>query len=402
MNFVKIVKKQVFNVVTMMFKLTHKLIKTDEKTILFISHLGRGYNCNTKYIFEYIRQDDRFKDFNLVWALKDTSKNIEGAKVIKYRGLEYFYYLAKSKFWLVNCKLPEYCVKKENQIYIQMWHGTPLKRLAHDINVKKGTTFFRTKLTKEEMTKVYDIDSKRYDYFISPNRYSTEKFISSFKVSKDIMKEYGYPRNDYLVNITQEKINELKNKMNIPKDKKVLLYCPTWRDNQYNEKGYTFELKVDFNKWKEQLSDEWVVLFKPHYLISTKFSNEGLEGFLYTFKENIDINELYVVSDLMITDYSSTFFDYSILNRPIVFYMYDLNEYKEEIRGFYLDINKELPGPIIQKEDKLLGFIRNNEFENKQYADKVSDFRKVYAEFENGQASKKIVDNLIIPNIKAK
>ncbi len=252
------------------------------------------------------------------------------------------------------------------------------------------------------MTKVYDIDSKRYDYFISTNRYSTEKFISSFKVSKDIMKEYGYPRNDYLINITQEKINELKNKMNIPKDKKVLLYCPTWRDNQYNEKGYTFELKVDFNKWKEQLSDEWVVLFKPHYLISTKFSNEGLEGFLYTFKENIDINELYVVSDLMITDYSSTFFDYSILNRPIVFYMYDLNEYKEEIRGFYLDINKELPGPIIQKEDKLLGFIRNNEFENKQYADKVSDFRKVYAEFENGQASKKIVDNLIIPNIKAK
>ena len=105
--------------------------------------------------------------------------------------------------------------------------------------------------------------------------------------------------------------------------------------------GYTFDLQVDFYKWKEVLGDEYVVLFKPHYLIVNKYENtEGLAGFLYNINANVDIKELYVISDVLVTDYSSVFFDYAILNRPIYFYMYDLKEYAEELRGFYLDIKK--------------------------------------------------------------
>ncbi|WP_346868462.1 CDP-glycerol glycerophosphotransferase family protein [Clostridium sp. UBA1353] len=395
MNIVKTLKKVVFFFVTCVYKSLYKHIKVDEKTILFVAHLGRGYLCNPKYVYEYMQGKEEFNDFKYVWALKNPNIEIQGAKVIKYRGLKYFYYLAKSKFWVINSKLPEYCIKKKNQVYIQCWHGTPLKRLAHDISVAEETTFFRSKQTRDEMLKSYDIDVARYNYLLSPNRHSTEKFMSCFNIERERVIETGYPRNDFLVNITEEKIEEIKNRLNIPKDKKVLLYCPTWRDNKFNDKGYYFELKVNFNMWHEKLGNDWVVIFKPHYLIANKFDSKGLEDFLYIFPENYDINELYVVSDILITDYSSTFFDYSILNRPILFYMYDKKEYEEELRGFYLDVNKDLPGPIFENENELIEAIKDkNIFET--YKDTLQKFIDQYHEFEDGHASQKVVEKLII------
>ena len=302
--------------------------------------------------------------------------------------------MAKSKFWIVNCKLPSYCIKKDEQVYIQTWHGTPLKRLAHDIETKDDITFYRSKMSRDEMTKSYDVDVAKYNYLISPNEYSSEIFESCFKIDKEKIKEYGYPRNDYLVNITNEEIDKLKIKYNIPTDKKVILYAPTWRDNKFNEKGYIYELKVDFNKWKDMLGDEYVVIFKPHYLISNKFKDIKLDNFLFSFDENVDINELYVMSDLLITDYSSVFFDYAILNRPILFYMYDLEEYRDELRGFYLDINKELPGKITIDEDELLSVIKNENY--KEYDEKLKEFRNTYNSLEDGKASQRVINNLIL------
>ena len=110
--------------------------------------------------------------------------------------------------------------------------------------------------------------------------------------------------------------------------------------------------------------------------------------------ENVDINELYVMSDLLITDYSSVFFDYAILNRPILFYMYDLEEYRDELRGFYLDINKELPGKITIDEDELLSVIKNENY--KEYDEKLKEFRKTYNDLEDGKASQRVINNLIL------
>ena len=394
MKAVKILKTQIFALITSLYKMIYKYIKIDNKTIMFISYHGKGYLCNPKYIHQELLKDDRFQDYKFIFPLKDKNEVIEGAKVIKYRGIKYFYYLAKSKFWIVNCKLPSYCIKKDEQVYIQTWHGTPLKRLAHDIETKDDITFYRSKMSRDEMTKSYDVDVAKYNYLISPNEYSSEIFESCFKIDKEKIKEYGYPRNDYLVNITNEEIDKLKIKYNIPTDKKVILYAPTWRDNKFNEKGYIYELKVDFNKWKDMLGDEYVVIFKPHYLISNKFKGIKLDNFLFSFDENVDINELYVMSDLLITDYSSVFFDYAILNRPILFYMYDLEEYRDELRGFYLDINKELPGKITIDEDELLSVIKNENY--KEYDEKLKEFRKTYNDLEDGKASQRVINNLIL------
>ena len=119
-----------------------------------------------------------------------------------------------------------------------------------------------------------------------------------------------------------------------------------------------------------------------------------MDNFLFSFDENVDINELYVMSDLLITDYSSVFFDYAILNRPILFYMYDLEEYRDELRGFYLDINKELPGKITIDEDELLSVIKNENY--KEYDEKLKEFRNTYNNLEDGKASQRVINNLIL------
>ena len=150
-------------------------------------------------------------------------------------------------------------------------------------------------------------------------------------------------------------IKSIKNKYHLPLDKKILLYAPTWRDNSYVASGYTFELQANFKKWKEVLGNEYVVVFKPHYLIINKYENDSeLEGFLYSIPASAEINELYVLSDCLVTDYSSVFFDYAVLNRPMYFYMYDLDDYRDELRGFYLDIYTELPGTIYENEENML------------------------------------------------
>lgn len=390
------IKKIISKVIKLGYKLLYKYIPIDDKYILFVSYHGKGYLCNPKYLHKYMISDEKYKHYTFIWAVKKVNDvEISNAKIIKYNGIRYFYYLARSKYWIINCKMPKYILKKDKQIYIQTWHGTPLKRLANDIEIGKDATFYRTKVSKLDMVKSYNEDAKKYNYFISPNSFSTEKFISSFNINRNIIIENGYPRNDFLTNLSDGSIVKLKKKYNIPLNKKVILYAPTWRDNSFNSKGYIFQLRIDFKLWKKELGEEYVVIFKPHYLIVNKYYDKGLEDFLYVMDENRDINELYAISDMLITDYSSVFFDYAILRRPIYFYMYDLEEYAENLRGFYLNINKDLPGDIIKDEMQLLNLIRNNEVYKLKNTKKIESFNLIYNSLQDGQCSKKIIEKII-------
>lgn len=390
-NFVlKYVKKMIVKACKILYKFLYKFIKVDDDLCVFISFHGRGYSDNPKYIFLEMQNDERFKNKKFIWMIKHRNKcTVENAKVVTYNSPLYFYYLARAKYWIFNCKMPAYLLKKEEQVYIQTWHGTPLKRLGHDIVEVENQTFYRSEITREQMLASYDNDSIKYNYMIAPNEFSFDTFQSAFNVSADKLIKTGYPRNDYLIsNNNEEYILKLKQKLNIPLNKKVILYAPTWRDNSYSAKGYTFELKVDFNKWKEILGDDYIVLFKPHYLIVNKF--EADNKFVYSFDANIDIVDLYLVSDVLVTDYSSVFFDYANLNKPIYFYMFDLSEYQDELRGFYLDINKDLPGKIFEDELNLVNAIKSNDFD---YT-KLLEFNKRFNTYEKGIASKRVLDIL--------
>ena len=134
----------------------------------------------------------------------------------------------------------------------------------------------------------------------------------------------------------------------------MVLYAPTFRDTEHSGSvGYTFRAELDFDLLRERLGDDTVVLFRPHYLVANSFDFARYEGFVFDVSAVLDINDLYIASDVLVTDYSSVFFDYVNLDRPIVFYMYDLEQYASELRGFYLDLD-ELPGPIVRTAEDLV------------------------------------------------
>ncbi|WP_303861946.1 CDP-glycerol glycerophosphotransferase family protein [Alkalibaculum bacchi] len=375
------------------YNILFRILPVNDKLILFCSHKGQGFSCNPKALYNEMKYDERYKDFTFVWAFNNLKDNhIDGAINVKYNSVHYFYYLAISKYWFFNAKMPVYYRKKSKQVYLQTWHGTPLKRLAADIEPGDATTFYRSEMSWSDMVKSYMKDSQKYDYMISANGFSSQVFTSAFRLQSGVIIETGYPRNDILVNRSEEYVEELKDQYNIAKNKKVILYAPTWRDNTYDTKGYIFELKVDFNKWREALGDEYVVVYKPHYLIYNTKNKELPADFVYDASHCQDINDLYLMSDIMVTDYSSVFFDYGVLRRPVLFYMYDLEEYRDQLRGFYLDIYKDLPGPILEKEEELLDQIIGIDQVQEEYANRMNTFYQNYCQWNDGKSSKKVLD----------
>jgi CDP-glycerol glycerophosphotransferase len=187
-------------------------------------------------------------------------------------------------------------------------------------------------------------------------------------------------------------IDNLKKDLSIDSSKKIILYAPTWRDNQHiSGQGYTYDLNIDFGKLREEFGDEYIILFRAHYFISNNIDLSEYEGFVYDVSKYDDINELYVISDILITDYSSVFFDYANLKRPIMFYMYDFDEYKNNMRDFYIDID-ELPGPIAKTQNELIEAIKNVETYQKDYGEKYKAFYDKYDYLDDGNASQRLLD----------
>ncbi len=371
--------------------------KIDDKMIFFESFYGNSYSCSPKAIYEYVLNDERFKDYKFVWAFKNINKYTfdERTILVKSNSRKYYKYLSKSKYWVVNLLINTGVKKKKNQVYVQCWHGTPLKKLRYDIekdNVLNSIS---------EVRKRNDLDAVKFDYFISPSKFCTEKFTSAFNLKKlnneNIFIEKGYPRNDYLFNYKKSDIKRIKKELNIPLNKKVILYAPTFRDNQVNENGYTYNVELDFNKLKNEFSKEYVILFRAHYFIANKFDFKKYNNFVYDVSKYEDINELYIISDILITDYSSVFFDFANLKRPILFYMYDYNNYKNNLRDFYIDL-KELPGPILKKENTLIKEIKNIDNYSKKYKEKYEKFNKKYNYLDDGNATKRVVEEIFNEN----
>ena len=251
-----------------------------------------------------------------------------------------------------------------------------------------GLTYYRSKQSYQEMVTSYDKDSRLWDYLISPNTFSTEVFASAFQFPTEKIIETGYPRNDDLINRSEEEIQKLKVAYNLPQDKKIILYAPTWRDDSYSLKGYTFDLHIDFHKWHHTLGDSYVIIFKPHYLISNQVAiPESLSDFVRTVPATSDINDLYLISDCLVTDYSSVFFDYANLNRPIYFYMPDFDSYKDVLRGFYLDVPDDLPNDICQTEDDLLTAIITGAYNVKR----LEIFNRRFNNLQDGYSSKNVI-----------
>jgi CDP-glycerol glycerophosphotransferase len=210
------------------------------------------------------------------------------------------------------------------------------------------------------------------------------------------MLETGYPRNDILHAPDRKQIAvHIKKKLRIPEDKKVILYAPTWRDDEFYAKGqYKFELHLNLEMMRRELGQEYVLLLRTHYFIADSIDVSALEGFAHNVSKYNDISELYLISDILITDYSSVFFDYANLKRPMLFFTYDLEKYRDVLRGFYFDIEREVPGPLVFTSEEVIDTIRNIEEISKQYSQRYDEFYHRFCEWEDGHASEKVVKSV--------
>ncbi|ASE35024.1 bifunctional glycosyltransferase/CDP-glycerol:glycerophosphate glycerophosphotransferase [Mammaliicoccus sciuri] len=369
----------------------------DDNLIVFETFGGKNYSDSPKYIYEYMLKN--YPDYKYVWILKNPSKSeIPGNPLkIKKGSLEYYKAYSKAKVWVNNARLPLTLSKKENQKYIQTWHGTPLKRLANDMKVVRmpGTT-------TPQYKRNFHMETSRWDYLVSPNHYSSEIFESAFWMDEERVLEIGYPRNDLLVTHAnnEEFISKIRENVNIPKGKKVLMYAPTWRDDEFIKKGqYLFELKINLENLYESIGDEYVILLRMHYLISNAIDLSGYENFAIDVSDYDDISELYLITDALITDYSSVMFDYGILKRPQFFFAYDIEKYDKDLRGFYLDYANDLPGPIFDDPFDLADSLKDIDLIKESYQDKIDEFYERFCSLEQGESSK-YIGELINKEIK--
>ena len=188
----------------------------------------------------------------------------------------------------------------------------------------------------------------------------------------------------------EKDITDIKKKLGISPEKKVIMYAPTWRDDEYYGNGkYKFKLKLDLDLLKQQLGDEYVVLLRTHHYIADALDVTGLEEFAYNLSKYDDITEIYLISDICITDYSSVFFDFANLKRPMLFYTYDIDKYRDVLRGFYIDMEKELPGPLVYSTKEVIEQIKNIDEMTQKYAQRYEEFYQRFCSIDDGQASKR-------------
>jgi CDP-glycerol glycerophosphotransferase len=360
----------------------------NEKMVVFESFLGKQYTGSPKYIYEEMLRDSRFADFKFIWSICNEKKDeIPGNPITVERGsLEYYKYLAVAKYRVNNVVFPIHH-KREGTIYLQTWHGTPLKKLLFDIEFEGPETLGREN---------FYLESLNWDYLIAQNEFSNETFKRAFRYDREVLVE-GYPVNDIFYSFDiKEREEQIKKKLGIPLDKKIILYAPTWRDNEMSGSwSHSFSLKFDIEEFYSQFGDEYVLVLRMHHLISSELNiDKRYKDFILDCSKYSDIQELYIISDILITDYSSVFFDFANSKKPILFFAYDFEVYKNEIRGFYLDMENELPGPIIRTESELYSAIKNIIAISHDYVDKYAEFYERFCSYDDGNSAKRIIDKV--------
>lgn len=376
-----------FPIMKFLYKIGSKLIPVDSKLILFESGVGKQYGDSPKIIYEEILNQNL--DFKKVWVYNKTYRfNDVNTKRIKRLSPQYYFYLLRAKYWVNNQNFPTYITKRHQTTYLQTWHGTPLKKMLFDLEEVHGRA--------EDYLERVGNAIKYWDYLLSPSRYATEAFRSAFNYKKEVL-EVGYPRNDiFYQDKKQEVAIKIMNRLNIDQKKKVILYAPTFRDDQASKKNkFSFDINMDLYQMKEELGEEYIILLRMHVVVSNKLRiDDDLGNFVQNVSGYPDIQELLLITDILITDYSSVMFDFANTGKPMLFYTYDLDNYRDNIRGFYFDFEKEAPGPLVFNTKEIVENILNIDSVINSYKEKYSSFYNRFCSLEDGKAAKRVVEHV--------
>lgn len=352
-----------------------------EQTVLYESYSGNGMLCHPEALFQYLLNDPKKSNLKHIWVLNDFQKysdiierykNFRNVRFVKYLSNEYYRALSTSKYLINNVSFPSQFSKRAEQVYLNTWHGVPLKKMGYDIPQKA-------------------VDAKNIirnfisaDYLLSSSPAMTdEMYLRAFKL-RNIFEgkiiEEGNPRVDRQWDSTQAKteFNSLINNSGLPiDDRKIILYAPTWKGESYfNPHNDAVGLKTLINNLQATIdTTKYRIMLKAHQVVAESVSTYP-ELKKYLVPNSIPTNIALGAADVLITDYSSIFFDFLTTNRPIIFYIPDLEEYKK-YRDLY--INPELlPGLVAHDYQDLKKLIKSLD----GITTPSDDIMKVYEEFK--------------------
>ncbi|EKS1552441.1 CDP-glycerol glycerophosphotransferase family protein [Staphylococcus pseudintermedius] len=360
--------------------------------ILYQVRDGKSITDSPYAIFLGLNAHETFSNYQHIWVVdhpdtlvfyQEKFKVFQNVSFVIKESNEYLKALTESKFLINNATFPAYFTKKPQQIYINTWHGTPLKHMGFDVknNLKGSQNTMKNFLAS--------------DYMISPNAHTTNIFKHAFKLdglySGEIL-EMGYPRIDLTINTTAKEARKyLAEHLNLKKNP-IILYCPTWRGKNVNDPENTLlnifeEIKLLNQKLPYQ------VLVKVHPFVYSK-AKEMPELKPYLVPDFLDTNQLMPAVDLMITDYSSIFFDFLVTDKPIVFYVPDLDKYQNE-RGVYIDLCA-LPGPVADNIQDVITLVSNESYKDADVQEKYAKFKHNFVNYENGSVTERLIESVFL------
>lgn len=367
-------------IISKLLNFMFSFFKIRSNRIIFES--GRGLiDGNVYAVYNYIK-NNYSNDFETIWLVdKDTDVSlIHSHDYVYYKTLKSYFYLATAHYWIRSQSLGSLIKKKKGQIYIQLWHGNGgMKHMGYDIKNDKN---------RPEVDHV-----KEWDYYIANDELDARKIVSAtgYKGKVEILGMACFDTTLKLANDKSFKDKILK-EINITKkdwNKKIVLYAPTFRD--FDLENETINVPIEkLAKLKDK-----IILVRLHPLVRKKVNPKLFENDnIINVCDYSDVSDLLAICDILITDYSSIFFQYSPLNKPIVFYPYDFEIYKKIRGGFYLNYKKDLPGPICYDEEELFEVINNIKKYHTKYKTKQDKFNKEHNYYADGNSSKRFVDKL--------
>lgn len=369
----KVVYSLYYNVFSFLINVLKQIVKPDDRLILFVSYGGRYFNDSPRCLYESMLKDERFKEYKFVWAFRNPKSFPEVKDRIKIDSFAYFVTALKARCWITNVHIERGLnFKGKRTFYFNTTHTILPKCTGNQIDRK--ITFTTNAKSKCDC---YSVQCEL-----------EREILGNVK---DKVKIIGYPKSDTIANYTEEERIKLRGKLNLPNDKTVILYAPTYRENSPSQ----MKCPVDFKKWESLLGNDYIVLFRAHPVVANNTIIDSSSGFVFDVSSYSNNNDLIIASDILISDYSGIFFEFGIQDKPMYCFAYDYDEYTK-LRGLYFDIRDELPGGHMTEEE-LLEYIKTGNRE--EILEKVREFRSKYIT-AYGNATPQSLD-IIYQNIKA-
>lgn len=324
----------------------YSLKPIENNKIVCNNFLGKGYGDNPKYIAEELLR--RNKKHEIVWYC-DKKYNASIPKEIRCINStkEFIKEMATSKIWISNVRLPIYMSKRKKQYYVQTWHGGMATKMVEKDAMNSLTKYY-VRMAKK--------DGKKTDIMISNCKLLTEIYYKSFWFNGDVC-EQGTPRNDSIINFPNKYKDKVYKYYNIDRNIKVLLYAPTFRTNNTKE-VYNLDISRIIEALNEKTNEKWIGMVRLHPNINNPSEYFNFNQTIINACNYPDMNELLSAVDILVSDYSSSVYDFFLLNRPVFIYANDMESYMKE-RNFYLKPS-EGPFPIFHNNKDLINFIKKN------------------------------------------